>query len=80
VATLRAAAEAGEKDIARLNREIAALDAKLADPKLYNGGAFRAAELQKTRGECANRLAAAEERWLEASTALEAAGKDTEAA
>jgi ATP-binding cassette subfamily F protein 3 len=80
VATLRAAAEAGEKDIARLSREIAALDAKLADPKLYNGGAFRAAELQKTRGDCANRLAVAEERWLEASTALEAAGKDTEAA
>jgi ATP-binding cassette subfamily F protein 3 len=77
---LRRAIEVAEKDIADLGRDIAALDAKLADPTLYAGPTAAVTELQTRRGAAAARLAAAEQTWLEASSALDADGQDTEAA
>ncbi len=80
LAPLRRAVENAEQNIAAIGKEIAALDSKLAEPELYNGPAIRVTELQTSRGSAGSRLAAAEQRWLEATTALEAAGLDTEAA
>ena len=71
---------ATEQEMARVGGEIAKLDAKLADPELYTGPAAKVTEIQTARGAAAARLAAAEQKWLEATTQLEAAGPDTEAA
>ena len=66
--------------IAELTKEAAALDRKLADPKLYTGPVARVTELQTERGRIGARLEAAEQTWLEAAAALEAASPDSEAA
>jgi ATP-binding cassette subfamily F protein 3 len=80
LAPLRRAVEAAEREIAALNKEIAALDQKLADPALYQGPSAKVTDLQVARGAAGNKLAAAEERWLEASVLLDAAVKGNEAA
>src|SRR5579883_3020398 len=80
LAPLRRAVEAAEREIAALNKEIAALDQKLADPALYRGPSAKVTDLQVARGAAGNKLAAAEERWLEASVLLDAAVKGNEAA
>jgi ATP-binding cassette subfamily F protein 3 len=80
LAPLRRTAEAAEGDMARLNQEIAKIERKLADPELYTGPATKLTELQTTLGNLTARLGKAEQKWLEASAALEAAGLDTEAA
>jgi ATP-binding cassette subfamily F protein 3 len=79
-APLRRAVETAERRVAELTKEVAAVDRKLADPALYNGPAARVTELQTERGRIAARLEAAEQSWLEAAAALEAAGPDSEAA
>jgi ATP-binding cassette subfamily F protein 3 len=73
LAPLRRKAEEAEKQIAKLEREKAALEAKLADPALYSGPSEKVTKLQIELGEVERRLAAAEEGWLEAQEALEAA-------
>jgi ATP-binding cassette subfamily F protein 3 len=80
LAPLRKTIAATEQDMAKIAAEIARLDAKLADPDLYTGPAAKVTEIQTARGAAATRLAAAEQKWLEATTELEAAGPDTEAA
>ena len=77
---LRKTLEAAEKDVAKLARDIALLDAKLADPALYGETSVQLAQLQIARAEAQSKLAAAEEQWLTASEALEAARTDNEAA
>jgi ATP-binding cassette subfamily F protein 3 len=74
LAPLRRRAEAAEQAIARLSAERAAIEARLADPRLY-AGAGRAEEIaaQNARlAAIARELAAAEEAWLAASAELEA--------
>ena len=61
-----------EAEIARLTREIETLDAALADGGLFSRDPAKAAAMAKSRAECANALAQAEEDWLEAGAALEA--------
>jgi ATP-binding cassette subfamily F protein 3 len=73
LAPLRRAVEAAEREIAALHAEIARLDAKLADPALYEGPAARITELQVARAAAGARLQAVEDRWLEASEELETA-------
>ena len=80
VAPLKKAVETAERRVAELTKEAAALDRKLADPKLYTGPVARLTELQTERGRIGNRLEAAEQTWLEAAAALEAASPDSEAA
>jgi ATP-binding cassette subfamily F protein 3 len=80
LAPLRRAVETSEMEMAKIGKEIATLDAKLADPTLYTGPAAKVTELQTARAAAGARLAAAEQKWIEASSALEAAGLDTEAA
>ena len=75
LAPLRRKAEAAEKTIARLSAERAAIEAKLADPRLY-AGAGRPDEIaaQNARlAAIAREIEAAEEAWLSASAALEEA-------
>ena len=52
----------------KLEKQIQALDAELADPMLYEKFPAKAAEKAKLRGETASKLADAEEQWLELST------------
>ncbi|MFO0294170.1 MAG: ABC-F family ATP-binding cassette domain-containing protein [Rhodospirillales bacterium] len=72
LAPLRNRARDAEKDLARISAERDRLEAELADPALY-ADATRAAALARRRGELAAALAAAEETWLAAAEALEAA-------
>ncbi len=65
-----------EASIARLQREIAAIDAKLANPRLYNQPT-EAAFLAKDRADHVRALSAAEEKWLVASAAVEEATAGT---
>jgi ATP-binding cassette subfamily F protein 3 len=58
---------------AKLEKQIQALDAELADPALYEKTPAKAAEKAKQRGETAAKLAAAEEQWLELSSEYEEA-------
>jgi ATP-binding cassette subfamily F protein 3 len=71
-APLRKKVKDAEAAIATLQKEIAALDAKLADPKLYNRPTD-AAFLAKERADSVRKLATAEEKWLAASQAVEEA-------
>ncbi|ABC90271.1 putative ABC transporter, ATP-binding protein [Rhizobium etli CFN 42] len=56
---------------AKLEKQIQALDAELADPVLYEKTPAKAAEKAKQRGEAAAKLAAAEEDWLMLSSQYE---------
>jgi ATP-binding cassette subfamily F protein 3 len=75
LAPLRRRAEAAEQAIARLTAERAAIEARLADPRLYAGaGQPEAIAAQNARlAAIAREIAAAEETWLSASAALEEA-------
>ena len=48
-----------------------AIEQRLADPAVYGGPTRDLMDLQVKLGELKKRLAAAEERWLEAQSALE---------
>ena len=64
-----------EQEIERSRQALVEIDIRLADPTLYQqGGATAMAELAQTRAGHAERLAAAEERWLEVQLALESLG------
>ncbi|MBB2675641.1 UNVERIFIED_ORG: ATP-binding cassette subfamily F protein 3 [Rhizobium esperanzae] len=58
---------------AKLEKQIQALDAELANPALYEKTPAKAAEKAKQRGEAAAKLAAAEEEWLMLSSEYEEA-------
>ncbi|MCV3738421.1 ABC-F family ATP-binding cassette domain-containing protein [Rhizobium sp. TRM96647] len=57
----------------KLEKQIQALDTELADPQLYEKNPARAAQKAKERSDAADRLAAAEEHWLELSSEYEEA-------
>ena len=61
--------------MARLTREIEQLDAALADGTLFARDPAKAAAMSKSRAEYADALAKAEEDWLAAGAALEAAAE-----
>jgi ATP-binding cassette subfamily F protein 3 len=72
-APLRQRIKKAEALIEKLTRELASLDAKLADGGLFTRDATKAAQLAKARSDTADALTAAEEEWLAASAALETA-------
>ena len=80
LAALRKSVETAEVEMARIAKEIEKLDLQLADPKLYSGPTGKVTELQTARAGAGSRLAAAEQKWLDATSALESAGSDAEAA
>ncbi|MDQ0472991.1 ABC-F family ATP-binding cassette domain-containing protein [Labrys wisconsinensis] len=62
-----------EAAMEKLQAIIADLDEKLSKPGLFERAPDKAAEMAKARATAGERLALAEEAWLEASAALEAA-------
>jgi ATP-binding cassette subfamily F protein 3 len=75
-APLKRAVETQEKQIAKLEGEIAALDRLLADADLYAREPDRAQALTRDRGLLLKARAVAEAAWLAASEAYEAADAD----
>jgi ATP-binding cassette subfamily F protein 3 len=73
LAPLRRRVSEAEAAIARLTGELAELDAALAVPGLFARDPGKAAALAKARADTAAALARAEEDWLAASEAFEAA-------
>jgi ATP-binding cassette subfamily F protein 3 len=72
-APLRQRLAALEAEITRLTRQIAELDGTLSDGSLFARDPGRAASLAKARSDCVEALAQAEEDWLVAGEALQAA-------
>jgi ATP-binding cassette subfamily F protein 3 len=68
---LRRAAKEAEKRLEKLQAEKAKLEAKLADPDVYNGPTRDLMALQLKFGEVKKMIAAAEETWLETQAAIE---------
>ena len=73
LAPLRRKAAQAEDRLAKLETERRALQAKLADPALYEGAPDRITALQIALNDVETRLRATEAEWLEAQEALEAA-------
>jgi ATP-binding cassette subfamily F protein 3 len=73
---LRRALRDAESVVERLGNEQARLDARLADPTTYGRDGVTVADLAQQRSVVAARLAEAEDRWLAAQAAIEAAGPD----
>jgi ATP-binding cassette subfamily F protein 3 len=71
-APLRKRVREAESAIAKLQKDLAEIDRKLADPKLYQRP-VDAAFLAKERSDMVRAIATAEEKWLAASAAVEAA-------
>jgi ATP-binding cassette, subfamily F, member 3 len=78
LAPLRKAMQSAEAAVTKLSAELAALDAALADPALYDDAA-KAKRLTVERGQRAKQLAAAEDVWLHATEAYESASVPAEA-
>jgi ATP-binding cassette, subfamily F, member 3 len=72
-APLRQRVAKAESEIAQLTRQLRKLDVTLADGDLFTRDPARAAELSKTRANVVAAIAAAEEEWLAASSAIETA-------
>ncbi|HSZ74772.1 MAG TPA: ABC-F family ATP-binding cassette domain-containing protein [Rhizomicrobium sp.] len=70
---LREKAEAAEHQIADMNKEIAKLDAALADPLLFSRDPAKGVAVTKKRADAARKLADAEARWIKATEEYEAA-------
>ena len=72
---LRKRARDAEAETAKLNGELSAIDRAMFDPRSAEPGLAKLTmtELMKRRSQLAEKVAAAEARWLEASEALEAA-------
>ncbi len=71
-APLRRAVQAAERELERLSAKRAEIDAVLADPRAYEDPG-KAQQLSIARADVSRQMAAAEEAWLAASAALEAA-------
>ncbi len=70
-APLRKKAKEAEKRVEKYTQEKEKLEAKLADPKVYEGPSDKLQALQIKLGEINNQLEEAEMEWLEAAEALE---------
>jgi ATP-binding cassette subfamily F protein 3 len=73
LAPLRKAAQAAEKALADLHKQQAELETRLADPSLYQGSPAKLTALRQTQADLARGIEAAEQAWLAAEEALEAA-------
>jgi ATP-binding cassette, subfamily F, member 3 len=73
LAPLRRRLSAAEAELAEIARHKAALDGRLADPTTYEAAGAELADLLRAQAEAAQRLAAAEARWLSAAEAVEQA-------
>jgi ATP-binding cassette subfamily F protein 3 len=74
VADLRREIRSAERRVEKLDAKKSALEARLADPEVYNGPTAALMKLQVQHGAVKQALAEAEEAWLAAQEALEEAG------
>ncbi len=72
---LRQRMERAEADMARFSKEIERIDAQLGDGTLFVSDPARAATLGRARSDSTAALARAEEEWLSAGAALQAAAE-----
>jgi len=72
-AELRKTVKNAETRMAKLEAEKTALEARLADPEVYNGATRDLMALQLKHAEIKEKIAAVETEWLEAQEALEGA-------
>ncbi|HVO04380.1 MAG TPA: ABC-F family ATP-binding cassette domain-containing protein [Candidatus Cybelea sp.] len=70
-AQLEEAAERAGLAVEKLTKALEIVENRLADPKLYEGDPVLAADWQKKHAEVSQKLADAENAWLEAQTALD---------
>ncbi len=77
LAPLKRAAGDAEKRVAKLQAEVAKLDAALNAPDLYATDPAKVTALTKQRADAQRQLEAAETQWLEASDAYDAARVET---
>lgn len=73
LAHVRKAKEEAEVQMERLNAQIKKIDARLQDPKVYNGPPAKIAELSKLKTLALQAVEDAELRWMEAAEKLESA-------
>jgi len=73
LAPLKKQMEKAEREMERLHADKLDIEAKLADPVLYQGPADKPTALRKTLADVEKRLAAAEALWIEATETYEAA-------
>jgi ATP-binding cassette, subfamily F, member 3 len=71
-AHLKKAAQDAEQRLATLQQKKAAIEARLADPEVYNGPTAKLMELQVRYGDLKRAIAEAEDQWLVAQEKLEA--------
>ena len=76
LAPLKKAMQAAEKHVEKLSKEIAALDAVLADAEIYTTDPVRAQNAAQQRGQATKQLADAENSWLAATDAYEQASAE----
>ena len=79
LAPLKKAMQTAEQRVDKLSKEIAALDAVLADPSLYANDPTRAQNAAQQRGQFSKQLAEAEDSWLAATEAYEEASAAADA-
>jgi ATP-binding cassette subfamily F protein 3 len=79
LAPLKKAMVAAERHVEKLAKEIAALDALLADPALYATDPGRAQNAAQQRGQFVKQLSEAEDSWLAATEAYEDASAASDA-
>jgi ATP-binding cassette subfamily F protein 3 len=72
-AALRKSVQNAEKKMEKLTLEIAALEARLADPEVYNGPTAKLMELQVAHKQTKDKLAETEQAWLDAQEAIDEA-------
>ncbi len=72
-AALRKSVQDAEKKMEKLSQRISELEAKLAEPDIYNGPTSKLMELQVAHKQTKDTLAATEQAWLEAQEAIDAA-------
>ncbi len=77
LAPLRKRIQAAEREIAKAGAEVVAREAALADPALYTADPTKAARLNQERTRWVEARERAEEEWLAASEAYEAAEAET---
>jgi ATP-binding cassette subfamily F protein 3 len=70
-AQLKQAADRAGIAVEKLTQALALIEKRLADPKLYEAAPTEAAEWQKKHADVSQKLADAENAWLEAQAALE---------
>ena len=77
-ADIRKRISAAEREMEKLRAELSGIDAELADPTLYDTDPQKSVALARSRDRLNAALAKAEEAWIEASEAYEAAAAGDE--